>query len=133
VRQKIVCPACGHKFIDNTEKHKSRPKYCPNCRYPYRTPSLLPTGILQFKKLREALQRLFVFFPVHKKKQVYYECPRCHYQAYSEDDIDVQRIPDKIKYDDYGNEEVLSWRYIPVCPRCGTGLIRRSRDIHERD
>ena len=127
LRRIIVCERCGHKFVDNTEKHKSRPKYCPNCRYPYKTSSIPLTDIQPFKKLKQTFQRMFNFFPSRGKKKVYYVCPRCSYTAESDSDIHVWRVPDKIKYDETGNEQVLSWREIPVCPVCGKPLIRRRK------
>lgn len=32
----VNCKVCGHRFPDNPQKHRNRPKYCPNCLTPYK-------------------------------------------------------------------------------------------------
>jgi len=36
--EKITCKVCHSRFVNNPEKHRSRPKYCPTCRTPYGKP-----------------------------------------------------------------------------------------------
>ena len=36
MKVKVRCKVCGFEFVDNPEKHKYRPKYCPKCREPYK-------------------------------------------------------------------------------------------------
>ena len=126
MNRKIKCTVCGRTIVDNPEKHKYREKYCPHCLHPYKT-STVPLKLgLSFRKLKRSLQKIFRFFPRIPKRRIYYECPRCHHVAYSLEDIKLKKLPDKVEYNEYGYvERVLTWRLLPVCPKCGTNLVRR--------
>lgn len=36
----IVCDECGFRFLNNPNKHRFRPKYCPKCRHAYKHSNL---------------------------------------------------------------------------------------------
>lgn len=38
MKRVLKCSECGAKIVDNTEKHRHRPKYCPECRTVYTQP-----------------------------------------------------------------------------------------------
>lgn len=40
MNEKLKCPNCGKTFVNNPEKHRSRPKYTPCCRVQYNQPSI---------------------------------------------------------------------------------------------
>ena len=131
VNRKIKCPSCGRTIVDNPEKHKFRAKYCPHCRFPYKTSGLSWKPSLSFRKLKRRLQAIFRFFPkLTKKKEIFYQCPKCGYVAYSLEGIKLEKIPDKVETDEKGMvKKVLTWRLLPVCPKCRSNLVRRRRKI----
>jgi len=130
----ITCGECGTRFPNNPDKHRYRPKYCPQCRTPYTQPQTwLPS--IDFKSIRESLQKLFSFFPKRSDKEVYYQCSRCGLLAYGKNQFRIAKYPDKTKEVLVGGKSqtvVLSYREVPACPSCNTHLTRKKRSVKER-
>lgn len=55
MNKKIKCETCGKTIVDNPNKHRYRPKYCPHCRAIYKKDSLIHIPNLDW--LRNILER----------------------------------------------------------------------------
>jgi NAD-dependent SIR2 family protein deacetylase len=131
--QKVKCPNCSNTFPDNPEKHQHRNKLCPYCLFPYKKTGLqwkMPT--ISFKGIKKTLQKIYRFFPKDEsKKGVVYICPNpaCDYRAFNEKELFFQQFPDKTKNIMVKGQPktiVLSYRLLPHCPKCRSGLIRKT-------
>lgn len=128
MKEIVECPKCGRRFPNNTKKHKYRVKYSPCCKAPYSKPmTLLPS--IDFRRIREPLQKLFNFFP-KKAKEVYYVCPNCGNIAYDQSQFKVSKLTGKTKETVVGRKRqlaVLTYKDVPTCKECNTNLVRKSR------
>jgi len=55
----VKCPSCGHRFPDNHEKHKDRPKLSPCCLAPYTKTGTWKPNVnwLKEKRLRRDVKK----------------------------------------------------------------------------